>query len=40
MNKIKIKQDTLKFNIDKQAHLGISFGMYYFLFNILKNNNI
>ena len=32
MNKIKIKQDTLKFNIDKQVHLGISFGMYYFLF--------
>ena len=32
MNKIKIKQDTLKFNMDKKAHFGISFGLYYSFF--------
>ena len=36
--KIKIKQDTLDFNMDKQAHFGISFGLYYYFFTY--NNDI
>ena len=34
---MKIKQDTLKFNMDKQAHLGISFGLYYSFFTYTNN---
>ena len=29
---MKIKQDTLKFDYDKKAHFGVSFGLYYFCF--------
>ncbi len=29
---MKIKQDTFKFDMDKQAHFGVSFGLYYFFF--------
>ncbi len=29
---MKIKQDTLKFDYDKQAHFGVSFGLYYCFF--------
>ena len=34
---MKIKQDTLKFNMDKKAHLGISFGLYYSFFTYTNN---
>ena len=29
---MRIKQDTFKFDMDKQAHFGVSFGLYYFFF--------
>ena len=29
---MKVKQDTLKFDYDKKAHFGVSFGLYYFCF--------
>ena len=27
---IKIKKDTYSFSMDKQAHFGVSFGLFYF----------
>ena len=30
MNMFKIKEDNYKFEMDKMAHLGISFGLFYF----------
>ena len=29
---LAIKSDTLYFSMDKKAHFGISFGLYYFFF--------
>ena len=29
---MNIKQDTLKFDYDKKAHFGVSFGLYYSFF--------
>ena len=37
INKIKIKQDTLKFDYDKKAHFGVSFGLYYSFFAYTNN---
>ena len=34
---MNIKQDTLKFDYDKKAHLGISFGLYYSFFTYTNN---
>ncbi len=34
---MKIKQDTLKFDYDKQAHFGVSFGLYYSFFTYTNN---
>ena len=34
---MKIKQDTFKFDMDKQAHFGVSFGLYYFFFTYTIN---
>ena len=28
--KFRVVEDTYKFNPDKQAHLGVSFGLFYF----------
>ena len=35
---IKIKKDTYSFSIDKQAHFGVSFGLFYFF--LIYTNNI
>ena len=37
INNIKIKQDTLKFDYDKKAHFGVSFGLYYSFFTYTNN---
>lgn len=29
---LAIKSDTLDFSMDKKAHFGVSFGLYYFFF--------
>ena len=29
---LAIKSDTLNFTMDKKAHFGVSFGLYYFFF--------
>ena len=35
---IKIKKDTYSFSMDKQAHFGVSFGLFYFF--LIYTNNI
>ncbi len=30
MNMFKIKEDNYKLELDKMAHLGVSFGLFYF----------
>ena len=38
--KFKIKEDNYKFEMDKMAHLGISFGLFYFFLTYTLNNII
>jgi len=35
---IKIKKDTYSFSMDKRAHFGVSFGLFYFF--LIYTNNI
>ena len=34
---IKIKKDTYSFDMDKQAHFGVSFGLFYFYLTYTNN---
>ena len=35
--RLVIKSDTLNFTMDKKAHFGVSFGLYYFFFTYTAN---
>ena len=36
-SQFRISDDTMELRLDKKAHLWVSFGMYYFLFNYLNS---
>ena len=38
--KFRIVEDTYKFNPDKQAHLGVSFGLFYFFLTYIHDVSI
>ena len=38
--KFRIVEDTYKFNPDKQAHLGISFGLFYFFLTYIHDVSV
>ncbi len=38
--KFRIVEDTYKFNPDKQAHLGVSFGLFYFFLTYIHDVSV